>query len=140
MEKINTSLAPQAVGPYSQAMATKGYLFLSGQIGINPATNKIEGKTISEQAEQACKNIKTILMAAGHGFDRVVKTTCYLTDMSAFGEFNSVYEKYFTSKPARSCVGVCSLPLNALCEIEVIVECKKRDTTSEEDETLSGLF
>lgn len=140
MEKINTALAPQAVGPYSQAMATKGYLFLSGQIGINPTSGKLEGQTVSEQAEQACKNIKTILTAAGYGFDRVVKTTCFLTDISEFAEFNTVYEKYFTSKPARSCVGVAALPLGALCEIEVIVECKKRDTTTEEDETLSGLF
>ena len=140
MEKINTNLAPAAVGPYSQAILTRGYLFLSGQIGINPLSGKIEGTSISEQAEQACKNISTILSAAGYGFDAVVKTTCFLTDMNFFGDFNTVYAKYFTSKPARSCVAVSALPLGALCEIEVTVECRKRDTTTEEDETLSGLF
>jgi 2-iminobutanoate/2-iminopropanoate deaminase len=120
MEVIHTDKAPAAVGPYSQAVSTGKLLFLSGQIALNPASGKIEAQTVSEQAEQACRNIGAVLAAAGADFSAVVKTTCFLTDMAAFAEFNAVYAKYFTGKPARSCVAVTALPAGALCEIEAV--------------------
>lgn len=119
MEKISTSKAPAAIGPYSQAIKAGQFLFASGQIPINPATGEIEGNDISAQADLVCKNIGEILSAAGTDYEHVVKTTCFLADMGDFAAFNSVYEKYFTSKPARSCVAVKQLPKNVLCEVEI---------------------
>jgi len=119
MEKISTSKAPAAIGPYSQAIKAGQFLFASGQIPINPATGEIEGNDITAQANLVCKNIGEILSAAGTDYEHVVKTTCFLADMGDFAAFNSVYEKYFTSKPARSCVAVKQLPKNVLCEVEI---------------------
>lgn len=120
MEVIHSENAPAAVGPYSQAVCANGVLYLSGQIGINPAAGRIEGTTVREQAEQVCMNIGAVLAKAGLDFSAVVKTTCFLTDMAAFAEFNAVYERYFIGKPARSCVVVSALPAGALCEIEAV--------------------
>lgn len=120
MEVIHSENAPAAVGPYSQAVCANGVLYLSGQIGINPAAGRIEGTTVREQAEQVCMNIGAVLAKAGLDFSAVVKTTCFLTDMAAFAEFNAVYERYFIGKPARSCVAVSALPAGALCEIEAV--------------------
>lgn len=119
MEKISTNKAPAAIGPYSQAIKGGDFLFASGQIPINPATGEIEGKDVSEQADLVCKNIGEILAAAGTDYEHVVKTSCFLADMADFGAFNTVYEKYFTGKPARSCVAVKQLPKNVLCEVEI---------------------
>ena len=119
MEKISTNKAPAAIGPYSQAIKAGDFLFASGQIPINPATGEIEGSDINAQADLVCKNIGEILNAAGTDYEHVVKTTCFLADMADFAAFNSVYEKYFTSKPARSCVAVKQLPKNVLCEVEI---------------------
>ncbi len=118
--KIETSRAPAAIGPYSQAMVVNGMLYTSGQIGLDPETGHVSGNCIDMQAEQCCKNISAILEAAGTDFSHVVKTTCFLADMKDFAAFNAVYEKYFISKPARSCVAVRELPRQLLCEIEVI--------------------
>lgn len=119
MNKIETTKAPSAIGPYSQGFEVNGMVFTSGQIPINPEDgNKPEG--ISAQAEQSCKNVGAILEAAGVNFENVFKTTCFLTDMNDFADFNDVYAKYFVSKPARSCVAVKQLPLGVLCEIEAI--------------------
>jgi len=115
-----TDQAPVAIGPYSQAISFGTLLFTSGQIPLNPKTGEIEGQTIEAQAEQVMKNISAILEANGIGFDRVIKTTCFITDMSDFSAFNAVYARYFVSKPSRSCVAVKALPKNALCEVEVI--------------------
>ena len=120
MERITTDKAPAAIGPYSQAVAAGDFLFASGQIPINPATGEIEGADISEQAELVMKNIGEILKAANTDYSAVVKTTCFLADMNDFVPFNTVYAKYFTEKPARSCVAVKELPKNVLCEVEVI--------------------
>jgi len=120
MKTIETKLAPAAIGPYSQAIVANGFLYTSGQIPLNPATGAIEAATIEEQTEQAIKNLGEILKAAGTDFSKVVKTTCFLAHISDFAAFNSVYEKYFTSKPARSCVEVGALPKNALVEIEAV--------------------
>ena len=121
MKVIATSNAPGAIGPYSQGFVVKGFVYTSGQIPVDPATGAIpEG--IAAQAEQSCKNVGAILEAAGSGFDRVFKTTCFLADMADFAAFNEVYARYFTSKPARSCVAVKTLPKNVLCEIEAIAE------------------
>ena len=120
MKVTATSKAPAAIGPYSQAIAVNGFLFASGQIPIDPATGEISGTTIEEQARQSCCNVGAILQANGIGFDRVVKTTCFLADMSMFAAFNGVYEEFFVSRPARSCVAVKTLPKNVLCEIEAI--------------------
>ena len=120
MKVIATNNAPAAIGPYSQAYAVNGFLFTSGQVPLDPATGAVVGSCIEEQAEQACKNIGAILEAAGSGFDKVVKTTCFLADMKDFAAFNAVYEKYFVSKPARSCVAVRELPRQLLCEIEAV--------------------
>ena len=120
MKIISTDKAPAAIGPYSQAYKVNGFLFTSGQIPLDSATGTIVGTEIAEQAEQSCKNIGAILEAAGLDFGKVVKTVCFLADMGDFAAFNAVYEKYFVSKPARSCVAVKTLPKNVLCEIEAI--------------------
>lgn len=119
MESVFTSNAPSAIGPYSQAYVVGGFIFTSGQIAINPDNGEIcEG--ITAQTEQCCKNVAAILDAAGSGMHKVIKTTCFLSDMSYFEDFNRVYAEFFTSKPARSCVAVKQLPKNVLCEIEAI--------------------
>ncbi len=119
MRKIETALAPAAIGPYSQGYYVNGLVYTSGQIPVNPATGEIpEG--IVAQAHQSCKNVGAILEAAGVDFTKVFKTTCFLADMGDFAEFNRVYEEYFVSKPARSCVAVKTLPKGVLCEIEAI--------------------
>ena len=120
IKKVSTDKAPAAIGPYSQAIIADKFLFASGQIPINPATGNVEATTIEKQATQVCKNIGAILIEAGCGYENVVKTTCFLADMGDFAAFNSVYEKYFTQKPARSCVAVKQLPKDVLCEVEVI--------------------
>lgn len=120
MKKIVTDKAPAAIGPYSQGIVVDKFLFASGQIAINPATGAIECTTIEEQTEQVMKNIGGLLEAAGCDYTKVVKTTCFLADMADFATFNGIYEKYFTEKPARSCVAVKELPKSVLCEVEVI--------------------
>lgn len=120
MEKIYTKNAPEAVGPYSQAIVHGGLVYTSGQIAINPASGAVEASDIVGQTEQIMKNLGEVLRAAGASFDTAIKTTCFLADMNDFGVFNGVYEKYFTSKPARSCVAVKTLPKNVLAEVEVI--------------------
>ncbi len=120
MKVIHTDKAPAAVGPYSQAIEVAGTLYTSGQIAINPAAGKITASDIAGQAEQCCKNLGEVLQEAGFNFENVVKTTCFLADIADFKTFNAVYEKYFVSKPARSCVAVKDLPAGALCEIELI--------------------
>lgn len=122
MEYVATKNAPGAIGPYSQAVKAGGLLFTSGQIAINPKTNTVEAKTIAEQAMQVCENLKAVCEAAGTGLDKAVKTVCFLADIADFAEFNEVYGRYFTSKPARSCVAVKDLPKGVLCEVEVIAE------------------
>ena len=122
LKKISTDKAPAAIGPYSQGIIAGDMLFASGQIPINPATGEVEAEGIEAQAEQAMKNVGAILEAAGVGYENVVKTTCFLAEMADFAAFNGVYEKYFTEKPARSCVAVKTLPKNVLCEIEAIAE------------------
>ena len=122
MEKVYTPNAPEAIGPYSQAMKVGNLLFTSGQIPINPATGAIEAATIEAQTEQVCKNLCAVLEAAGTSVEKVVKTTCFLADMGDFAAFNGVYATYFTGKPARSCVAVKTLPKNVLVEVEVIAE------------------
>lgn len=117
---INTEKAPAAVGPYSQAVRAGNMLYASGQIPLVPETGNIQAEDIAGQTEQVCNNVGRVLEAGGMTFKNVVKTTCFLADMSDFAAFNEVYAKYFTSKPARSCVAVKQLPKNALCEIEVI--------------------
>ena len=119
---IYTPDAPAAIGPYSQAIVAGNLVFTSGQIPINPATGNIEAVTIEEQTEQVCKNIAAVLEAAGTSYEKVIKTTCFLKDMGDFADFNSVYAKYFVSKPARSCVAVKALPKDVLVEIEIIAE------------------
>ena len=120
MNIIATEKAPGAIGPYSQGYEVNGMIFTSGQIPVDPATGEVAGDKIETQAEQSCKNVGAILEEAGLTFDNVVKTTCFLADMADFAAFNAVYEKYFTSKPARSCVAVKQLPKNVLCEVEAI--------------------
>ena len=122
MKVISTQNAPAAIGPYSQATVTGNLLFTSGQIAIDPATGSVVQGGITEQTEQIMKNLGEILKAAGAGFDNAVKTTCFLAEMSDFAAFNEVYAKYFTSKPARSCVAAKALPKGVLAEIEVIAE------------------
>ena len=121
LKVISTEEAPAAIGPYSQAMVFGNLMISSGQIPIDPATGEIAGTTIQEQAEQVMKNIGAVLEEAGANYTDVMKTTCFLADMSDFAAFNEVYGKYFTGKPARSCVAVKTLPKNVLCEVEVIV-------------------
>ena len=121
MIKIETTNAPGAIGPYSQGFVVNGFVFTSGQIPVDPASGNVpEG--ISAQAEQSCKNVAAILEAAGSSLEKVIKTTCFLADMGDFAAFNDVYARYFTGKPARSCVAVKTLPKNVLCEIEAIAE------------------
>ncbi len=120
MRKISTEKAPAAIGPYSQAIIAGDFLYASGQIPINPETGNVEAVTITEQAEQSMKNVGAILAEAGVSYDKVVKTTCFLAEIADFAAFNEVYAKYFTEKPARSCVAVKDLPKGVLCEVEVI--------------------
>ncbi|MBR5456032.1 MAG: RidA family protein [Bacteroidaceae bacterium] len=122
LKKVYTSNAPEAIGPYSQAIICGNMLFTSGQIPINPATGDVEAEGITDQATQVMKNLAAVLAEAGTSFDKVVKTTCFLSDMADFAAFNAVYAEYFTSKPARSCVAVKTLPKNVLVEVEVIAE------------------
>ena len=119
---IETDKAPKAIGPYSQAVVCGNVVYTSGQIAINPETGKVEAETIEAQTEQVCKNIKELLLASGSGIDKVVKTTCFLKNMEDFAAFNAVYEKYFVSKPARSCVAAAELPKNVLVEIDTVAE------------------
>ena len=121
-EKIYTKNAPDAIGPYSQAVKCGNLVFTSGQIAINPENSQIEAQTITEQTEQVCKNLSAVLEAAGSSLEKAVKTTCFLAEMSDFAAFNEVYGKYFTSKPARSCVAAKQLPRGVLVEVEVIAE------------------
>ena len=120
MKTFETKKAPAAIGPYSQAVEINGLVFTSGQIAINPENGNIEATTIETQTEQVMKNLSAILEAAGTDMTKAVKTTCFLADMNDFSAFNEVYGKYFTTKPARSCVAVKTLPKNVLCEVEVI--------------------
>ena len=120
MEIISTENAPKAIGPYSQAVCIGDFVFTSGQIPLDPATGVVVEGDISKQAEQVMKNLQAVLAAAGYTFDEVVKTTCFLADMNDFAAFNAIYEKYFVSKPARSCVAAAALPKAALVEVEVI--------------------
>ena len=122
MKTIETKNAPAAIGPYSQAKVSGGLVFVSGQIPVIPETGLPAGETIEIQAEQSMKNIGAILEAAGSSYEKVLKTTCFLADMADFAAFNAVYEKYFTGKPARSCVAVKDLPKGLLCEVEAIAE------------------
>lgn len=126
MDTIFTPNAPAAIGPYSQAKKVNGLIFASGQIAINPISNEVEESTIEGQTIQVCENIRAILEAAGADLDSVIKTTCFLSDISDFAAFNEVYGRYFTSKPARSCVAVKDLPKAVKVEVEVIA------TTAEE--------
>ena len=119
MKLVNTEKAPGAIGPYSQAYEVNGVVYTSGQIPVNPENGAVPDG-IEAQADQSCKNVGAILEAAGSGYDKVFKTTCFLADMGDFAAFNEVYAKYFTSKPARSCVAVKTLPKGVLCEIEAI--------------------
>lgn len=121
MKVIATEKAPGAIGPYSQGFIAGGFVYTSGQIPVNPADGTVpEG--ITAQTEQSCKNVGAILEAAGSSYDKVIKTTCFLADIADFAAFNEVYAKYFTSKPARSCVAVKDLPKGVLCEIEAVAE------------------
>ena len=119
---VYTKSAPDAIGPYSQAMVVGNLVFTSGQIAIDPADGQIKAETITDQTEQVCKNLCAVLEAAGTSIEKAVKTTCFLSDMADFAAFNEVYGKYFTSKPARSCVAAKQLPRNVLVEVEVIAE------------------
>lgn len=122
MEKIYTKNAPDAIGPYSQAVKVNGLVFTSGQIAINPVSGNVEAVTIEEQTEQVCTNLKNVLEAADTSLEKAVKTVCFLKNMEDFAKFNEIYGKYFTEKPARSCVAVKQLPKDVLVEIEVIAE------------------
>ncbi|MBQ9770957.1 MAG: RidA family protein [Lentisphaeria bacterium] len=119
-EIISTTSAPAAVGPYSQAVKIGDFLYTSGQIALDPATGVLAPAEIEAQSEQVMKNLAAVLEAAGYTFDEVIKTTCFLQDMSHFAAFNAIYEKYFVSKPARSCVAAAALPKGALVEVELI--------------------
>ena len=121
-QAVETNKAPAAIGPYSQAMVVGNMVFTSGQIPLDPETGAIEGKTITEQTERVCKNLEAVLSAAGASLGSAVKTVCFLADIADFAAFNEVYARYFTGKPARSCVAVKDLPKGALVEVEVIAE------------------
>ncbi len=121
-EKVYTKNAPDAIGPYSQAVKVGNLVFTSGQIAINPASGAVEAETIEAQTEQVCKNLSAVLTAAGTSIEKAVKTVCFLSDMADFAAFNEVYGKYFTGKPARSCVAVKTLPKKVLVEVDVIAE------------------
>ena len=120
--KIETASAPAAIGPYSQAIVSGNLVFTSGQIPLSPVSGQVEAVGIEAQTEQVCKNLEAVLASAGSSLDRAIKTTCFLADMNDFAAFNGVYAKYFTSKPARSCVAVRTLPKGVLVEVEVIAE------------------
>ncbi len=120
MVRIYTENAPAAIGPYSQAIKTNGFVFTSGQIALDPATGEVVAGGISEQTVRICENLKAVLAEAGSSLDKVVKTTCFLADMNDFSAFNNIYGQYFTQKPARSCVAVKTLPKGVLAEVEVI--------------------
>ena len=120
MEIVSTKNAPGAIGPYSQAIILNGVVYTSGQVPLSPETGEVVGTTIEEQAEQVMKNLGAVLEAAGSSYEKTVKTTCFLADMNDFAAFNEVYGKYFTEKPARSCVAVKTLPKNVLCEVEAV--------------------
>ena len=122
MKPIETKNAPAAIGPYSQAIVVNGLVYSSGQIPINPATGAIEASTIEAQTEQVIRNLSAVLEAAGSSLEKVIKTTCFLKNIGDFATFNEIYARYFTGKPARSCVEVAALPKNALVEIEVVAE------------------
>ena len=122
MQKVYTNKAPEALGPYTQAIKSAGLVFTSGQIAINPETGNIEGTDIASQTEQVCKNLAEVLKQAGSSLEKAVKTTCFLKEMGDFAAFNEVYGKYFTEKPARSCVAVKQLPKDVLVKVEVIAE------------------
>ena len=122
MKKVATNKAPSAIGPYSQAIICGNMVFTSGQIGIDPKTGNLEGKDIKEQTEQVMKNLGEVLKEAGSSYEKTVKTVCFLADINDFAAFNEIYGKYFTEKPARSCVAVKSLPKGALVEVEAIAE------------------
>lgn len=120
--KVYTSKAPAAIGPYSQAVVVENLIFTSGQIPLNPETGVLEGETIAEQTHRVCKNLAEVLTAAGGSLQSVIKTVCFLANMADFAAFNEVYAQYFTEKPARSCVAVKELPKGALVEVEVIAQ------------------
>ena len=120
MEVVFTKDAPGAIGPYSQAMKANGFVFTSGQIAINPTSGNVEATTIEGQTEQVMKNLGAVLKQAGSSFEKTIKTVCFLADMNDFGKFNEIYGKYFTGKPARSCVAVKTLPKNVLVEVECV--------------------
>ena len=120
MHKIHTEKAPAAIGPYSQAVKANGFVFTSGQIALDPATGAVVTGGVAEQTERICENLKAVLAAAGSSLEKTVKTTCFLADMDDFAAFNEVYGRYFSEKPARSCVAVKTLPKNVLAEIEAI--------------------
>lgn len=122
METVFTETAPAAIGPYSQAKTAGSFVFTSGQIAIDPAAGKIVATDIVGQTEQVCKNVGEVLKAAGSSYDKAIKTVCFLNDINDFAAFNEVYAKYFTGKPARSCVEVAALPAGALVEVEVVAE------------------
>lgn len=119
---VHTPHAPEAIGPYSQAIVAGGLVYTSGQIAIDPSCGEVKAATIEEQSEQVMNNLKAVLEAAGSSLEKAVKTTCFLKNMSDFAAFNAVYGRYFTGKPARSCVAVASLPKDVLVEVEVIAE------------------
>ena len=122
MKKVETKMAPAAIGPYSQATEVGNLIFTSGQIPLNPETGVLEGTEIKEQTHRVCKNLKAVLEVSGTSLKKAVKTTCFLSNMDDFAKFNEVYAEYFTEKPARSCVAVKELPKGALVEVEVIAE------------------
>ena len=122
LKKVSTKKAPSAIGPYSQAIICGNLVFTSGQIPINPETNAVEAETIKNQAEQVMKNLKAVLEEAGSSLEKAIKTTCFLANIEDFNDFNEVYAKYFTEKPARSCVAVKDLPKGVLVEVEVVAE------------------
>ncbi len=122
MNTVHTNNAPEAIGPYSQAIIAGNLVFTSGQIAINPASGEVEAVGIEAQTEQVCKNLSAVLEAAGSDLTKVIKTTCFLADMADFAAFNSVYAKYFTGKPARSCVAAKALPKGVLVEVETIAQ------------------
>ena len=125
LKYVETKNAPAAIGPYSQGIVLNGIAFFSGQIPLSPETGEVVGSTIEEQTEQVMQNIKALLESQGAEFTDVVKTTCFLADMADFAAFNEVYAKYFTGKPARSCVAVKALPKGVLCEVETIAAVKE---------------
>lgn len=125
LKYVDTKNAPAAIGPYSQGIILNGIAFFSGQIPLSPETGEVVGSDITEQAEQVMKNVKALLESQGADFTDVVKTTCFLADMADFAAFNDVYAKYFTGKPARSCVAVKALPKGVLCEVEAIAAVKE---------------